>query len=94
MRDFKVLRLEEAVAMMSGRPAARIGLKDRGLLKVGFAADIVVFDPETVEDRATYEDPLRYPAGIPYVLMNGEVVIDREEHTGAFVGRALRPLSG
>jgi len=92
VRDFKVLRLEEAVAMMSGRPAARIGLKDRGLLKVGFAADIVIFDPETVEDRATYEDPLQYPAGIPYVLVNGEIVIDREEHTGAFPGRALRPL--
>lgn len=92
VRDFKVLRLEEAVAMMSGRSAARIGLKDRGLLKMGFAADIVIFDPETVKDRTTYDDPLQYPDGIPYVLVNGETVIDRSEHTGALPGRALKPL--
>jgi N-acyl-D-amino-acid deacylase len=85
-----VLPLQEAVRKMTGAPAQKLGFRDRGLIKKGMRADITVFDPEKVEDVATFTDPQRYAAGIPYVIVNGEVVIYENEHTGNLPGKALR----
>ena len=85
-----VMTLEEAVYKSAGFPAQRLGLKDRGLVKEGLAADLVVFDPETVIDRATFEKPQQYPAGIPHVLVAGAPVVWEGRHTGARPGRVLR----
>ncbi len=90
VREEGWLGLEAAVHRMTGAPAARLGLTDRGLIADGLAADLVVFDPATVRSRATYEQPRRFPEGISYVLVNGVPVVDRGEHTGALPGRALR----
>lgn len=90
VRDEQLLSLEEAVRKMTGAPAARLGLTDRGLLRDGFAADLVVFDPLRVRSNATYEDPRQFPDGIAYVAVNGELVVDGAAHTGAVPGRALR----
>ena len=85
-----VLSLESAVHKMTGLPARRLGLSDRGQLMEGLAADLVVFDPDTVIDNATYDDPQQYPDGIPFVLVAGAAVIDYGRHTGARPGRVLR----
>ena len=90
VREDRLLSLEAAVRKMTGAPAARLGLADRGRLADGLKADVVVFDPARVRSLATYEDPRQFPAGIPYVIVNGELVIDSGEHTGALPGRALR----
>ena len=90
VRAEKHLRLPEAIRKMTSFPAQRMGLPDRGLLRDGFKADIVVFNPDTVKTDATREDPKQYPVGIEYVIVNGQVVIDRGENTGALPGRALR----
>jgi N-acyl-D-aspartate/D-glutamate deacylase len=89
-RDLGLLPLPVAVAKMTGGPARALGLRERGLLRPGSWADITVFDPATVAERATYDDPHRYPAGIPTVIVNGAVVVDGGEHTGALPGRVLR----
>jgi N-acyl-D-amino-acid deacylase len=94
VRDEQLLSLEEAVRKMTGAPAARLGLTDRGLLLDGHAADLVVFDPARVRSNATYDEPRRYPDGIEYVVVNGEPVIDAGRHTGALPGRALRSSGG
>ena len=88
-RDLKVLTLEEAVRKMTSLPAGVLSLKDRGLLREGYAADVVVFDAANVRDTATFEKPAAYAEGVPYVLVNGVIVIDKGEHTGARPGRAL-----
>ena len=85
-----VLTLEEAVYKMTGFPAKRLGLKDRGVIGEGLAADIVVFDPDTVIDNATFEDPHRFPTGIPHVFVAGEPIVLDGQHTGATPGRVLR----
>jgi N-acyl-D-amino-acid deacylase len=90
VREEKVLTWEEAVRKMTSFPAQRFGILDRGLLRPGMWADIVVFDPETVIDRATYEDPHNFPVGIPYIIVNGEVTVDGGRYTGALGGRTLR----
>jgi N-acyl-D-amino-acid deacylase len=90
VREDRLTSLEEAVRKMTSAPAARLGITDRGLLRDGLKADIVVFDPVTVRSLATYDDPRRYPVGIPTVVVNGELVVDDGEHTGALAGRALR----
>jgi len=90
VREKHVLTLPDAVRKMTSLPAQIIGLQDRGLLRPGMAADLAIFDPQAVRDRATYEDPSQYPVGIPYVIVNGVVVIDQGEHTGAKPGRVLR----
>src|SRR5215212_5939900 len=77
-------------AQMTGGAAAALGLVDRGTVAAGNAADLVLFDPETIADRASFDDPHRYPDGIEMVIVNGVVVIDRGEHTGARPGRLLR----
>jgi len=89
VREKKVLTLPEAVHKMTGLSAKIVGFTDRGLLKPGMAADITLFDPATVIDKATFENPTQYPVGIPYVIVNGVVVIDKGEHTGAQPGRVL-----
>ncbi len=90
VREFGVITLEEAVRKMTSAPARRLGLWDRGLIRPGFKADIVIFNPETVIDKATFMEPHQYPEGIEYVIVNGTVVIDEGEHTGALPGRVLR----
>ncbi len=90
VREERWLGLEEAVHKMTGASAARLGLADRGLIADGRKADLVLFDPAGVRATCTYDEPRRYPEGIPYVLVNGQLVIDGAEHTGATPGRALR----
>jgi N-acyl-D-amino-acid deacylase len=89
-RDEGLLTLEECVAKATGRAARRLGLTDRGTVALGNAADLVLFDPATIADRATYEQPRLTPAGIPYVMVNGELVIDGGSRTDARPGRAIR----
>jgi dihydroorotase/N-acyl-D-amino-acid deacylase len=90
VREARVLTLADAVRKMTSLPARILGLTDRGRLKDGFAADVVVFDAARVRDTNSFETPKSYPDGIPYVVVNGVLVIDRGEHTGARPGRALR----
>ena len=89
-RDEKVLTLPDAVRKMTSLPASILGLTDRGLLKAGQAADVVIFDPATVGETNSFEKPKSYAKGVPYVLVNGVVVIDDGEHTGAKPGKPLR----
>ena len=90
VRDLGLLTLEECVAQMTGRAARRLGLSDRGVLTAGAAADLVLFDPDTVADTATFDEPRQTPTGIPYVLVNGQFVIDNSARTEVLPGRAIR----
>ena len=90
VRDEALLSLPEAVRKMTSAPAARLGLRDRGVLRDGAIADLVVFDPATVRSNATYEEPRRFPTGIDHVIVNGVTVVRDAAHTGATPGRALR----
>ena len=90
MRDEALLSLEAAVWKMTGGPAARLGLTDRGVIRDGAAADLVVFDQAKVRANATYAEPRQFPDGIEHVIVNGKLVIDGGRHTGALPGRALR----
>ena len=90
VRAEKHLRLPEAIRKMTSFPAQRLGLPDRGILRDGFRADIVVFNPDTVKTHARHGDPRHYPVGIDYVIVNGQVVIDDGDNTGALPGRGLR----
>ncbi|MCI0744267.1 MAG: amidohydrolase family protein, partial [Verrucomicrobia subdivision 3 bacterium] len=90
VRERKLLRLEDAVRKMTSLNATRLGLFDRGLLGAGQFADVVLFDPARIIDRATYEDPFQYGEGVEYVIVNGQIVLDRGQHTGARPGRVLR----
>ena len=90
VREQGVLTWEQALHKMTGQPAARLGLKERGLLRRGQAADVVVFDPAAVQDEATFVKPHRYASGIEHVLVNGVPVIRGGDHTGALPGRVLR----
>jgi N-acyl-D-aspartate/D-glutamate deacylase len=89
VRDEGVLPLEGAVHKMTWQNAGKLGITDRGLVRPGMAADIMVFDPATVIDKATFSDPHQYPVGINYVIVNGAVVIDNGEHTGALPGKII-----
>lgn len=88
-REEKVLTLEEAIKKMTSLSAERFSLTDRGVIREGAWADIVLFDAQVVSDKATYTDPHHYPEGIQYVIVNGEIVINRGEHTGALPGQVL-----
>jgi N-acyl-D-amino-acid deacylase len=90
VRDKKLLSLEEAIRKMTSLPASTFSLWDRGLLRPGMAADIVIFDERTISDRATFPQPKQYAAGIEYVIVNGQVVIEQGAHSGARPGRILR----
>ena len=90
VREGQVLSLETAVRKMTALPARRLGLKDRGRVEQGLVADLVLFNPDTVTDQATFDDPSQFPDGIPYVFVAGEAVVSEGEHTGATPGRVLR----
>jgi len=92
-RERGLLRLEDAVRKMTSLNAAKVGLRDRGLLRAGSFADVTIFDEKRIVDRSTYEEPFQYSAGIEYVLVNGQIVLDRGTHTGTRPGRALRHVS-
>ena len=89
VREEKVLTLEQAVCKMTAQPAQRIGLKERGLIRQGFSADLTIFDPERIQDTSTYEEPYQYPEGIRYVMVNGKVVLNNGETTGELPGKVL-----
>jgi len=90
VRELGALSLPDAVRKMTSSPAQRLGIRDRGLLREGMWADVTLFSAETVQDNATFEQPLAYPDGIPYVIVNGTVVVDGGKHTGAMPGQVLR----
>jgi N-acyl-D-aspartate/D-glutamate deacylase len=90
VREQRLLTLPQAIHKMTGGAAAALGLADRGVLRVGAWADVTVFDPARIADTATYDDPHRYAAGVSSVVVNGQVVIDGGEHTGALPGRVLK----
>jgi N-acyl-D-amino-acid deacylase len=90
-REQKLFSLETAVQKMTGLCAGRLRLGDRGLIRPGYAADLAIFDPLTVRDEATFADPHRHPTGIPYVIVNGAVVVDGGRFTAAGTGRVLTP---
>jgi N-acyl-D-aspartate/D-glutamate deacylase len=85
-----LLRLEDAVRKMTSLNAAKLGIPDRGLLRAGNYADVTVFDPRRVIDRATFREPFRYSEGIEYVLVNGQLVLDKGKHTKKRAGRVIR----
>lgn len=89
VRDKKVISLEQAIHKMTGLPAKKLGLKDRGLIQKNMIADLVVFDPDTVQDVATFDNPHEYPRGIIHVIVNGRAVILDGKHTGALPGKRL-----
>ena len=91
VREQRLLSLAQAVHKMTGMPAKRLGLRDRGVIKVGARADLVIFESKTVADRATFDEPHRYPAAIDHVLVNGRFVVKDGQHTGSLPGRVLTP---
>jgi N-acyl-D-amino-acid deacylase len=88
--DREVLTLEDAIRKMTSWPATRMRIPLRGMIAEGFHADVVIFDLDEIQDHATYEEPTRFPAGIEWVLVNGEVVVEQGRHTGARPGRVIR----
>ncbi len=88
-REKRLFSWEQAVHKMTGMPAAKLHLKGRGLLKSGYSADLAVFDPRTVRDGATFPDPHRHPTGIPYVIVNGQVIVDGPRYNAVPAGRVL-----
>jgi len=83
------MSLELAIHKMTGLPAGNLSLKQRGLIREGYFADITIFDPKTVIDRATFEDPNQYPLGINFVVVNGEIEVDGGQRTPTLAGRVL-----
>lgn len=90
VRDERVLTLEEAVRRFTSRPAARVGIADRGILRPGMKADVTVFNPDTVRDVSTYEEPAHYSTGVPWVIVNGQLVVDSGKITEARPGEVVR----
>jgi N-acyl-D-aspartate/D-glutamate deacylase len=89
-RDEKLLTLEEAVRKSTSFPAVKLGLQDRGIIREGFWADLVIFDPMRIIDRATFADPHKYPEGIDCVVVNGKVVLEKGSHTKNLAGQVLK----
>ena len=94
VREHKLVTFEEAIRKMTLLPATRLGMTRRGRIAPGFAADIVVLNPETVADTATFESPHSYPIGIPHVAVNGKMVIENGEFTGSTPGKVLLGFDG
>jgi len=90
VRDYRLLTLEQAIHKMTGMPAARVRLRDRGLLRQGMYADITIFDPQRVLDRASFEMPNQHPEGIPYVIINGQIAVDNGRRTSVLAGQVIR----
>lgn len=91
VREQRLLTLENAIRKMTSQPAARLGLRDRGLIREGFVADLVLFDPRRIQDRSTFRDPHLLPTGVEYVFVNGRLVWERDRPTGERPGRVLTP---
>ncbi len=89
VRDEKILTLEEAIRRMTSLPSQKFKMKDRGLLREGFAADILIFDDNEIKDMSTFEKPHAYSKGMEYVIVNGKVVVDSGIHTGVRSGVSL-----
>jgi N-acyl-D-aspartate/D-glutamate deacylase len=89
VREENLIPLEEAIRKMTAFPAARLGLADRGLLRPGMKADVVVFDPDRIQDQATFKEPERYATGVEWVFINGTAVVEEGKATGALPGRVL-----
>lgn len=89
VREQKILTLEEAIRKMTGLAAQKLRWRDRGLVRRGYKADLVVFAPDAIADKATYEAPHQYPTGLYEVIVNGQIVVHRGEHTGARPGEVL-----
>ncbi len=90
VREEKILTIEDAIRRMTSFPALRLGLTDRGLIKESFWADIVIFNPKTIIDKATFENPHQFPEGIPYVIVNGVIVVDDYKQKKKYPGKVLR----
>ena len=90
VRDYKWLTLEDAVRKMTGATAARLSIRDRGELKEGWKADVMIFDPNTIIDKATYEQPHQLSVGVRHVLVNGVAVVTDGKATGVKPGRVVR----
>ena len=88
-RNFGGVKLETLIQRVTQNPADRFGLKNRGLIKEGYFADITIFDSEKFIDNSTYDDPKQFPSGIPFVIVNGQIAVDQEVCTGIFAGRAI-----
>ena len=82
--------MEEAIRRLTGFPADNLGIKSRGYLKPGFFADVVIFDPNLIEDKATFEEPLQFAVGVEDVFVNGIQVLSESNHTGKFPGRFVK----
>jgi N-acyl-D-amino-acid deacylase len=93
VRELQAVSLEEAIWKMSGFPTERFRIPERGVLREGYFADVVVFDPETVADRSTWDEPRLHPVGIERVLVNGEVVVSDGASSGRLPGRVIRGKS-
>ncbi|MDB5337944.1 MAG: dan [Planctomycetaceae bacterium] len=93
VRELKVLKLEDAIRKMTSLNASKLGIRDRGLIRAGNFADLVIFDPATIIDKATYTEPFQYADGIQFVVVNGEIVLERGTHSGKKPGKALRHVS-
>jgi N-acyl-D-aspartate/D-glutamate deacylase len=89
VRELELIALEEAIHRMTGLAAWRLGLADRGLIRAGYKADVVLFDAQQVDDHATYDAPQRYPSGIEWVIVNGQVVLRHGERLPVLPGRVL-----
>jgi len=90
VRDLKLISLEDAIRKMTSLPAQTFGFRDRGLIREGFAADLVIFDEKTIIDQATFDKPHQFPLGISYVIVNGAPVLENDQMTSARPGVALR----
>ncbi|MBK8021758.1 MAG: amidohydrolase family protein [Chloroflexi bacterium] len=90
MRDEQIIPLEEAVRRLAALPASVLKIKERGVLRPGYFADVVVFDPAQVQDKATFAQPHQYAVGMQHVFVNGTQVLANGEHTGARPGRVVR----
>ncbi len=90
VRELQILSLEEAISKMTYLPAQKLGIKDRGIIKEGAYADITIFNPEKVIDKATYDDPFQYPEGIEYVILNGNIILESGEYIDKRAGIVIR----
>jgi N-acyl-D-amino-acid deacylase len=85
-----LLSIEEAVRKMTSFPAQKFGLWKKGIVRQAMDADLVIFDPETIAERSSFQDPHQYPTGLPYVILNGQVVVDQGRYTGQLAGTVVR----
>jgi N-acyl-D-amino-acid deacylase len=90
VRQERLVSLEEAVRKMTSFPAQKFGLWKKGIVRAGMDADVIIFDPDAITERSTFQDPHQYPVGLPYVILNGQVVVDQERYTGKLAGQVVK----